>query len=52
MVDKKHYCDICGTEENIHGHHPDYSKPLDVIWLCKSHHDKLHKWLREKVGGL
>jgi len=25
-----------------HGHHEDYSKPLEVIWLCREHHDELH----------
>lgn len=23
-------------------HHPDYSKPLEIIWLCKRHHTDLH----------
>lgn len=27
-------CDLI----NVQGHHPDYSKPLEVIWLCPSHH--------------
>ena len=39
-------CEICGTTEDIHGHHPDYSKPLEVIWLCRKHHAALHKELR------
>lgn len=34
-------CACCGAPE-VEGHHPDYSRPLDVIWLCRPHHIKLH----------
>ena len=34
-------CFICG-EMNVQGHHPDYSRPLDVVWLCKEHHMEIH----------
>lgn len=35
-------CIICGNEKS-EGHHPDYSKPLEVIWLCKKHHGLEHR---------
>lgn len=34
-------CNVCGKVKT-EGHHPDYSKPLDVIWLCRKHHLELH----------
>lgn len=30
-------------------HHADYSKPLDVVWLCDWHHKEEHKRLKELV---
>lgn len=35
-------CAVCGCTENIDGHHEDYSKPLEVIWLCRKHHREHH----------
>ena len=35
-------CEICGVS-NVHAHHEDYSKPLDVIWLCPKHHAWIHQ---------
>lgn len=40
---KRAPCEICGTDLNIEAHHDDYTKPLDIRWLCKSHHDEHHK---------
>ncbi|HXJ61921.1 MAG TPA: hypothetical protein VNU68_35225 [Verrucomicrobiae bacterium] len=34
-------CERCG-EAKTHAHHPDYSKPLDVIWLCHICHAAEH----------
>lgn len=39
---KKGMCEVCGSE-NSQGHHDDYSKPLDVRWLCPIHHADVHK---------
>jgi len=38
-------CLICNTDKNIQGHHFDYSKPLEVWWLCIKHHNRIHKIL-------
>lgn len=35
-------CVVCGSTFRIHGHHEDYSKPLEVIWLCPLHHSRHH----------
>ena len=35
-------CAECGINEHITAHHEDYTKPLDIIWLCKSCHQQLH----------
>ena len=43
----KHYpiaqkCSIQNCDRIGERHHPDYSKPLDIIWLCKMHHEEEH----------
>jgi hypothetical protein len=33
-------CFVCGKKAEAH--HPDYSRPLDVVWLCVEHHKQAH----------
>ena len=36
-------CSLCLCENSkIEAHHPDYSRPYDVVWLCKSCHFVVH----------
>jgi len=47
-------CERCGAEDRgthngrrwIQAHHEDYSKPLDVIFLCAPCHKAVHKEAR------
>jgi hypothetical protein len=36
-------CERCGFALGVQAHHEDYSKPLDVTWLCKTCHGKRHR---------
>lgn len=35
-----------GCSGRVEGHHEDYSHPLDVTWLCRSHHLDRHAELK------
>jgi len=42
-------CEKCGSSTaDLHAHHEDYDRPLDVIWLCRSCH--LHAHSREHAS--
>lgn len=44
-------CQICNLERKLDGHHSDYSKPLEVIWVCRKCHVAIHKRLKERTVG-
>lgn len=41
-LEKPDQCEFGCRAHRIDGHHDDYSKPLDVRWLCPKHHAQLH----------
>ena len=41
-------CEWCGYAIGVHAHHEDYSKPLEVIWLCRPCHGQRHREINEE----
>ena len=42
-IAKPSCCETCQREAELHGHHCNYNKPLDVMWLCDPCHKAWHK---------
>lgn len=40
---KPHAYESCGLTEALEAHHDDYTKPLDVRWLCDPCHKEWHR---------
>ena len=34
-------CEVCGNSK-VDAHHDDYTKPLEIRWLCRKHHAEHH----------
>src|SRR3990167_6913249 len=43
-------CEKCGTKPS-QAHHTDYSEPLLVMWLCRTHHQEWHDTYETPEGG-
>lgn len=44
---KRAPCVVCGKERS-EAHHEDYSRPLDVVWMCRPHHRRRDQELKEE----
>jgi len=42
LIIRPSICTTCNQEKKLVGHHEDYSKPLDVIWMCHLCHARHH----------
>lgn len=50
-MDRPETCQRCGAKplpHCLHGHHPDYAKPLEVVWLCSLCHGQEHRKTRDE----
>jgi ABC-type lipoprotein export system ATPase subunit len=43
-------CAVCGDPKS-EGHHFDYTKPLEVRWLCRKHHREIENKSRAKLAS-
>lgn len=46
-VTRRTPCEVCGAAE-VEAHHDDYSKPLQVRWLCRQHHIEVERLKRSR----
>jgi len=41
-------CWVCG--QKAEAHHPDYARPLEVVWLCRPHHMQAHALVEREAA--
>jgi len=42
IKNKHKFCSKCGSTNRVEAHHPDYKRPLLVVWLCSKCHGREH----------
>jgi ribosomal protein S27AE len=48
ILHKPKTCSECASTEKIEGHHDDYTKPLEVRWVCEKCHKQWHRLHKPK----
>lgn len=43
-------CSKCDSTSHVEAHHDDYTKPLDVRWLCAACHKQHHHSFNHSLG--
>ena len=43
-------CSTCGNPK-AEMHHSDYSKPFEIIWLCRKCHVNIHREMRREIAA-
>jgi len=51
---KPEKCEVCNINPSLsgnklHGHHDDYSKPLEVNWVCPQCHSDIHNKIKKDL---
>jgi ribosomal protein S27AE len=42
-IKRQEFCSECSSNQKVEAHHDDYTKPLDVRWLCEKCHKEWHR---------
>lgn len=49
LISKPTHCEMCSQPAYLVGHHEDYSKRLEVKWICQSCHRYVHNFQKKEV---
>ena len=45
-IQKPLFCEVCGETGKLERHHPNYDKPIEVVWVHRACHSQLHRSLK------